>query len=64
MPKSVKLTWNGTIGPSGKPTAFGISEHSEAFRVGVSGCVTAELTNLAIAPPSQPVEVTVDFELP
>lgn len=64
-PKQAKLTWHGTIGPTGKPTAFGISDHREAFRPGVSACVSNELSALVIPkPPAQPVEVSVDFNLP
>lgn len=61
----VKLTWNGTIGPSGTPTAYGISEHRDGFRPGLADCASKALANLSIADaPPQPVEVTVDFELP
>lgn len=63
-PEMARLSWNGTIGNAGKPTAWGLSENREAFREGLSQCVNKELGDLEVAPPASPTEVTVEFELP
>jgi hypothetical protein len=63
-PASVKLTFNVSIGPRGKPISWGVSEHREATRSDIIDCVTRELGKIEVAPPSQPVVLDVDFELP
>lgn len=64
-PPKVKLTWNGTIGTDGKPAAYGISEHRDAFQPGVSECASKALQGIILSePPPQPVPASVEFELP
>lgn len=62
-PRSVKLTWNGTVGTSGV-AAFGISEERDAFREGLGNCVTQALADLPVPPAAAPTQVTVEFTLP
>ncbi|MCA9598090.1 MAG: hypothetical protein KC776_32480 [Myxococcales bacterium] len=63
-PASAKLSWNGTIGASGKPVAYGVSEHRDAYRAGLAECVQKDLLSLQVPPPGSSVQVSVDIQLP
>jgi hypothetical protein len=64
-PARVKLTWNGTIGPSGRAAAFGLAEDREASRPDIMDCVQRELQGISVDPPPRAMtQVSVDFVLP